>query len=141
MFERAFLMSIPRSGFPNVGADLLLAYAGMETDLIFTHGIDLPGFASYLLLDTDDGQMLVRGYLKDMIALAKTSGSGIILESSTWVANRDRGASIGYAPEQPRRINQRAIALMADLRADVGDAPIVISANMGPRDDAYAPAD
>lgn len=134
-------MSIHRSGFPNVGADLLLAYAGMENDLIFTQGIDLSGFASYPLLDTDDGPMLVREYLKDMIALAKTSGFGVILESPTWVANRDRGAAIGYTPEQHRRINQRAIAPMADLRADVGGAPTVISANIGPRDDTYAPAD
>lgn len=134
-------MSIHRSGFPNVGSDLLLAYAGMETDLIFTHGIDLPGFASYPLLDTKDGLKLIRGYLRDMIALAKTSGTGVILESPTWVANRDRGAAIGYTPKQLKQINQNAIALMVDLRTEAGDVPTVISGNIGPRDDAYAPAD
>lgn len=141
MLEGALLMSIHRSGFPNVGADFLLAYAGMETDLIFTHGIDLPRFASHPLLDKKNVRKLIRGYLRDMIALAKTNGCGVILESPTWVANRDRGAAIGYTPEQLRGINQRAIALMADLRVEVGDVPTVISANIGPRADAYAPAD
>lgn len=134
-------MSIHRSSFPNVQVDLLLAYAGMETDLMFTHGIDLPGFASYPLLETEDGRALIQRYLKDMIALGDASGTGVILESPTWVANRDRGAAIGYSPEQLKQLNQQAIALMAELRAEAGDVPTIISANIGPRVDAYAPKD
>ena len=40
----------------NSDTDLFLVYVGMETDLIFTRGIDLPGFASYPLLETEDGR-------------------------------------------------------------------------------------
>ena len=134
-------MPIHRSSFPNVKSDLLLAYVGMETDLIFTQGIDLPGFASYPLLEKEGGRALVQRYMTDMIALGKESGVGVILESPTWVANRDRGAAIGYTPKQLKQINQNAISLMADLRTEAGDVPTVISANIGPRDDAYAPAD
>ncbi len=132
-------MTIHRDTFPNVNANLLLAYVGMETDLIFTRGIDLPGFASYPLLETQDGRAILEGYLKDMIALGKEKGTGVILESPTWVANRDRGAAIGYAPDTLKHLNKQAVALMAEVRAKNGDVPTVISANLGPRDDAYAP--
>ncbi|MCP3972792.1 MAG: homocysteine S-methyltransferase [Rhodobacteraceae bacterium] len=132
-------MTIHRDTFPNVNANLLLAYVGMETDLIFTRGIDLPGFASYPLLETQDGRAILEGYLKDMIALGKENGTGVILESPTWVANRDRGAAIGYAPDTLKHLNKQAVALMAEVRAKNGDVPTVISANLGPRDDAYAP--
>jgi homocysteine S-methyltransferase len=148
-------MAIHRDRFPDIGAELLLTYVGMETDLIFTRGVDLPGFASFPLLETQEGRNLLRQYFKDMITLGdetskvtgKESGKetgrktrvGVILESPTWVANRDRGAEIGYGPEALRRLNQQAIALMAEVRAANGDLPTVISANIGPRGDAYAP--
>ncbi|MEP0940753.1 MAG: homocysteine S-methyltransferase family protein [Rhizobiaceae bacterium] len=74
-----------------------------------------------------------------MIDLAKDKGTGVILESPTWVANRDRGALIGYTPEKLKQLNQLAVALMVKVRADTGDSPTIISANLGPRDDAYAP--
>ncbi|MGI9350083.1 MAG: homocysteine S-methyltransferase family protein [Rhizobiaceae bacterium] len=134
-------MAIHRDSFTSVEAELFLAYVGMETDLIFTQGIDLPGFASYPLLETEDGRALLKRYLSDMILLGAEMGTGVILESPTWVANRDRGAKIGYSPDKIIQLNRQAIALMAEVRAEVGDAPTVISANLGPRDDAYAPSD
>jgi len=130
-----------RNSFPNIGADLLLTYVGMETDLIFTQGVDLPGFASYPLLETSSGRALLRTYLDRMIALAKSNHVGVILESVTWVANRDRAAALGYTPLQLREFNQQAIAIMEQARARADDVCAVLSANLGPRDDAYAPSD
>jgi len=134
-------MAIYRNAFPNVSAELFLAYVGMETDLIFNRGMDLPGFASYPLLESADGRDLLKGYLTDMVTLAKETGTGVILESPTWVANRDRAAAIGYTPEALRKLNQQAVALMNEVRAASGDAPTIISANLGPRDDAYEPSE
>lgn len=132
-------MSIYRDTFLPSNADLFLAYVGMETDLIFNQGVDLPGFASYPLLKTTEGRKLLEGYLKDLIALGKETHSGVILESPTWVANRDRGAAIGYDFGELKQLNQDAIAMMAAVRAASDHAPTIISANIGPRDDAYAP--
>lgn len=123
----------------DLSVDLYLAYAGMETDLIFTQGIDLPGFASYPLLETPQGRTLLKGYLSDMITLAREKRMGVILESPTWVANRNRAAALGYAPETLAEINKQAIDLLDSLRSRHTGLPIVISANIGPRDDAYAP--
>lgn len=134
-------MVIHRNDFPNVEADLFLAYVGMETDLIFSRGIDLPGFASYPLMETREGRDVLKSYLKNMIVLGKDKGLGVMLESPTWVANRDRGSTIGYAPDKIMQLNQEAIELMAQVRAETDYVPTVISANLGPRDDAYAPGE
>jgi len=128
-----------RDNFPHLSGDLFLIYCGMETDLMFNRGIDLPGFASYPLLETQTGRELLEGYLKDMIDLARDAGTGVILESPTWVANRDRARALGYGPDQLAALNQQAIALKAKVRRAYGDVPTVLSANVGPREDAYAP--
>lgn len=121
--------------------DLFLAYLGMETDLIFTHGLDLPGFASFPMLETREGRDLLQGYLRDMVALGRRSGVGVILESPTWVANRDRGAPLGYGPQQLSEINRAAVAELARAKAEAGAVPVRLSINLGPRADAYAPTD
>lgn len=128
-----------RNTLPQLNDDLFLVYVGMETDLLFTQGVDLPGFASYPLLETQEGRDRLNGYFQDLIDVGKKHAVGIILESPTWVANRDRGKSIGYQPEQLVDLNKQAIALMSEARTKMGDLPTVISANVGPRDDAYAP--
>ena len=128
-----------RNGLPQVDGDLYLAYCGMETDLLFNRGVDLPGFASYPLLESEEGRTTLAGYFRDMLSVARSHGAGVILESPTWVANRDRGAAIGYSPERLMELNKQAIGLMCDVRDADGDLPTVISANIGPRDDAYAP--
>ena len=116
-----------------------LAYAGMETDLIFNRGIDLPGFASHPLLDTADGRDVLTSYLGEQIDLAREHDLGVVLEGPTWVASRDRGAVIDADPGTLARRNREAIALMARVRDDHGYAPVLLSANIGPRSDAYAP--
>lgn len=115
------------------------AYVGMETDLIFSRGIDLPGFASFPLLATEEGRDVLGGYFVDLIKLGAESGTGVILESPTWVANRDRGAALGYSPSALADFNTQAIALMSGIRDDAGAENAVLSANIGPRHDAYAP--
>mgnify|MGYP000235428143 CR=1 FL=1 len=134
-------MALYRNELPQNSSKPFLAYTGMETDLLFTQGVDLPGFASYPLLETEQGREILTGYFTNLIEIGREADLGVILESPTWVANRDRGASIGYTPERLIELNKQAVALMADIRAKAGDLPIVLSANIGPRDDAYAPAD
>jgi S-methylmethionine-dependent homocysteine/selenocysteine methylase len=134
-------MAIYRSDLPQLNGDLYLTYTGMETDLMFTQSVELPGFASYPLLESKKGRAQLNGYYRDLISLGKEHGIGVILESPTWVANRDRGVHIGYSPEQLIDLNKQAIAQMCDARDELGDLRTVISANVGPRADAYAPSE
>ena len=134
-------MNSRASTLPQLSGGLFLTYTGMETDLLFTQNVHLPGFASYPLLQSDDGRAHLNRYARDLIALGKEHGVGVILESATWVANRDRGAAIGYSPEQLGELNKQAIALLCEARDALGNLPTVISANVGPRADAYAPSE
>ena len=130
-----------RDRLPQIDGGTFLAYTGMETDLLFNRGVDLPGFACYPLLETEEGREMLAGYFQDLIKIGRQNNVGVILESPTWVANRDRGAAIGYSSDRLIDLNRQAIGHMSAIRAGSGDMPTVLSANIGPRDDAYAPND
>lgn len=123
---------------PHLNDRIFACYTGMETDLIFNQSVSLPGFASYPLLETPKGRALLREYYLQLISLAKNHDIGITLESISWVANRDRGAEIGYMPDALRDLNIAGIDLIADIRDEFPQLPIVLSAQMGPRGDGYA---
>ncbi len=130
-----------RIALPQLREGIFVSYTGMETDLIFNRGIDLPGFASYPLLETKEGRETLRGYYAQLIDMARQKGVGVFLESVTWVANRDRGAAIGYSPESLKKFNIAAIDLIARVRDKKGDLPTLLSAQIGPRGDGYAPTE
>ena len=130
-----------RTALPQVGEGVFVCHTGTETDLIFNRGIDLPGFASYPLLATQEGRETLRGYYAQIIDVARQVGVGVLLESVTWMASRDRGSAIGYGPEALQELNKAAIDLMARVREEKGDLPTLLSAQMGPRGDGYAPTE
>lgn len=111
-----------------------LSWTGMETHMIFNLGVDLPGFASFPLLETDQGRALLRKLYGDQIAVAQETGCGACLESVTWMANADRAAALGYDAERLARVNRDAIAFLREFEADV---PLRLSAQIGPRGDGY----
>jgi hypothetical protein len=88
---------------------LFLAYAGMETDLLFNKGVDLPGFTSCTFVETEKGKSALRQFYTDVVGVARTAGTGVILESPTWVANRVRGAAIGNSTGMLKQRNLLSI--------------------------------
>ncbi|ASJ74670.1 homocysteine S-methyltransferase family protein [Granulosicoccus antarcticus] len=124
-----------------MGRDLYISYMGAETDLIFNHGVDLPGFASYPLLESENGREILRGYYSSLIELAQQFNVGVIIDSATWIANRDRGAQIGQSRQSLERLNVEAIELIDQIRKEYDNVSIVLCAQVGPRGDGYAPED
>ncbi len=112
--------------------------AGLETDLIFNHHLDLPYFASFPLLDTESGRATLRAYYESFVALARRSGTGVVFETPTWRANPDWAALLGYSEQQLDNVNGAAVKLLRDLGADNPDVTMVVSGNLGPRGDGYA---
>jgi len=103
--------------------------------------VDLPGFATFPLLDTDDGRRRLRANYEDLISIAAKAGVGAILQTATWMANRDRASTVGYGPESIARVNRAAIDLIGEYRTSADASPIVLSGNVGPRSDAYGPSE
>lgn len=130
-----------RDQLPLANGGVFLSYVGMGTDLIFNRGVDLPGFADFPLVMTESGRAILEDYFTKQIELAASKNLGIFMEGPTWKASRDHGIPLGYSPDEVLAANVSAIELMAKVRAEQGDLPTILSAQVGPRDDAYAPSE
>ncbi len=112
---------------------------GLETDLIFHAGVELPGFASFPLLEHERGRELLRSYYRGYADIAVQAGAGLLLETPTWRANTDWGAQLGYDPTALARINKGAVAFLADFGEAYATAvpAVTVSGMIGPRGDGY----
>jgi len=114
----------------------------METTFIFRDGLELPDFASFVLLDDPDGLEALRAYYASYVAIAARHGVGIVLDTPTWRANPDWGARLGYSAEALDDVNRRGVALLEEVRVDAGeDVDMLISGCIGPRGDSYVVSD
>lgn len=128
------------SSLPQLEGQQFITDGGLETTLIFHHGIELPHFAAFDLYSRDGGQELLTSYYEDYIAIAKKRKLGFILESATWRCNPNWGYKLGYDPEGLTRINKLAIEQLKQLRTEHQNGqPFVISGCIGPAGDGYSP--
>lgn len=111
---------------------------GLETDLLFHKGIDLPEFAAFPLVEQPAGSAVLTAYYRDYLAVASAAGAGLVLETPTWRANADWGARLGYDAAALDRLNRSAVSLVRDV-APPG-ARVRVSGVVGPRGDGYVAA-
>lgn len=132
-----------RHGLPQLNGGTFLSDGGMETTFIFHDGIELPHFASCVLLEAPEGRFHLRNYYERYLAIAHGRGVGFVLDSATWRANPDWGVKLGYDTGRLAAVNRAAIELLVELR-DLWQAPTmpcVISGAIGPRGDGYKAGD
>lgn len=131
----------PRNLLPGSNEVFYLSDGGIETDLIFNEGIDLPYFAAFPLLDDETGMEVLRAYYLRFAAIARRRGMGFLLESPTWRAGPDWGAQLGYDRSRITTFNLRAIELMRELETELRSEAmsVVVSGCIGPRGDGYDP--
>ena len=139
-----------RSVFPAVDSPFLLTDGGLETTMVFHEGLDLPSFASFVLLDSEEGRAALETYYRGYAELAASQGVGIVLDTPTWRANRDWGRALGYGPRELEDVQHRAVELVARVRdarpTNAGEVPVLpppllIGGSIGPRADGYVPAE
>ena len=128
-----------RENLPQLGGDLFLTDAGIETDLIFNRGIEIREFAAHTLLPDPRGRKALQSYFDGFIDLANRFGTGLVLDTVTWKAHRHWANDLGESPAELHDSNRIAVALVCNLRAMARNVkPIVLNAPIGPRGDAYA---
>lgn len=112
---------------------------GLETDLIFHHGIDLPEFAAFPLLDEVAGRGLLTRYYDGYARVAEAAGAGLLLETPTWRANPDWSTRVGYGAAATGRVNADAVVLLRGLALRYRDRvpAVLVSGVVGPRGDGY----
>lgn len=113
---------------------------GLETDLIFLRGFDLPEFASFPLLDTDEGRAALRDYYLAYADIAVRAGAPLLLETPTWRANPDHAALLGYDASALDRVNREGVAFLSAVAAERADELVgwEVGGMLGPRGDGYA---
>jgi len=115
---------------------------GLETDLIFHHGVDLPEFAAFPLVDAEYGRNLLRRYYDGYADVARKAGRGLLLETPTWRANPDWAAKVGYDLPALDRVNQAAVEFIGVEATKYADlATVLLVGAMGPRGDGYVAGD
>ena len=114
---------------------------GLETDLVYHHGVDLPGFAAFPLVDDDRGRERLLRYYAEYVDIARRAGTAVQLDTPTWRASADWGDRLGYSADELRRVNRDAVALIQRLRDDVRRRRrSLISGYLGPAATATSPA-
>ncbi len=134
-------MSKYRNELPQLSGDLFLTDAGLETDLIFNHGIEIREFAAHTLLPNSHGREAVANYLRGFLSLANEYDAGFVLDSQTWKAHLHWAKDLVATEQELHETNKDAIAFITDLRDEFAgnSKPIVLNGVIGPRGDAYAP--
>ena len=128
---------------PLPDTDIVLTDGGLETTLIFDDGLELPDFAAFALVDDADGRAALVRYFERSAEIAVRDGVGLVLETPTWRASADWAARQGYDTAGLVRVNQEAVALVAEVarRFATDRSPIVVSGCIGPRGDGYQPGE
>jgi len=135
---------MPTRSLPQLDGGLFLGDGGLETTLIYGHGLDLPEFAAFPLLDSADGRAHLQRYYRPFLELcAATPAAGFLFDTPTWRASADWGERLGYDAGALARINREAVQFVREMR----DAwqprlagPIVVCGIIGPRGDGYVAA-
>jgi S-methylmethionine-dependent homocysteine/selenocysteine methylase len=128
-------MSAPT--LPQLTADsFFLTDGGLETTLVFLDGMELPDFASFPLLGSEDGRAHLDRYFVPYLDLAEKLGTGFVLDTATWRANRDWGARLGCDEPTLAEVNRVAVDYAAGL-ARGRSVPMVLNGVVGPRGDGY----
>ena len=77
------------------GERMFITDGGIETDLIFHHGLDLPHFAAFTLLADEHGIAVLREYYERYLEIARRCDVGMLLDTVTWRASPDWGERLG----------------------------------------------
>lgn len=134
-------MTKPRFGLPQLAGGLFLTDAGLETDMIYNHGFELPAFAAHTLLDTPEGRAALERYFRGFLDLARRHRAGFVLDCPTWRAQGSFAAELKVEETELFEANRRAVAFARDVRERYADdtLPVVLNGVIGPCGDAYAP--
>lgn len=133
-----------RSRLPQLlGGALFVTDGGLETELIYHDGLDLPAFAAFPLLENALGRARLRRYYEGYLDIARGHRAGFIVETPTWRANPDWAVGLGYSAERLDAVNRAAVDLAEEVRsaAAVDGLTAVLSGCIGPRGDGYDPGE
>lgn len=118
---------------------IFLTDGGIETEIMYKWGFDLPQFAMFPLLDNPDAVSAMKGMYRRYLDVVARHRLSALMGGLDYRASPDWGALLGYSPEGLAEANLASIAFLRELAGEYAhDIPqILIAGYVGPRGDAY----
>ena len=127
-------------------AHTFITNAGTETYLAFQQKFELPEFCGFLVHEDESAWAeLEKNYLAPILKTAADNNRGLLLDALVWRAQPDFISKLGRTVTELGPINKRAVAITrtavdrwrADNAYNRDNFPVLITADIGPRGDAY----
>jgi len=116
-----------------------LSEGGVETEILYKYGFELPQFAVFPLLDNPEAVSKMQGMYRSYLDVVAKRGMSALIGGLDYRASPDWGDLLGYSPEGLSEANHKSIAFLREVADEyVSDVPeILIQGLIGPRGDAY----
>ena len=121
---------------PQLDGRIWMTDGGLETTLVFLHGIHLPDFAAFPLLAAEAGRQELRTYYEPYLLHARDAGIGMVLDTPTWRASSDWADRLGFSADELADINRSSVGFIRELAEEYG-IEAVLNGAIGPRGDGY----
>ncbi len=126
---------------PPIGTnEVFLTEGGIETEIMYRHGFELPEFSMLPLLDNPKAVAAIRSVLSQHLDVAAEFGLSFMLTGLDYRASPDWGAKLGYSPAGLADATIAAIDLLRDIAKNYENQipRLLIGGILGPRGDAYS---
>ena len=124
---------------PRLENKFYLTEGGVETEVMYKWGYELPEFAMFPLLDNPEADAVIRNMFRRYLDVAAEQNTGLLLNGHDYRASPDWAAKLGYSAEGLRDMQRRTIQFLDDMRTEYAGrvSDVYIAACIGPRGDAY----
>ncbi len=128
---------------PRLENKFYLTEGGVETEVMYKWGFELPEFAMFPLLDNPRADTIIRDMYRRFFDAAAESGCGILVCGHDYRASPDWSSKLGYSAKQLADFQRRGIQFLDDIRNEYADRVphAYIAGGIGPRGDAYGTGD
>ena len=118
---------------------IYLTEGGVETEVLYKYGFELPEFAIFPLLDNPDAVATMRQMYRSYLDVVAKHGVCALIGGLDYRASPDWGKLLGYSAEALAEANLACIDFLNELATEYkSDIPeILIQGLIGPRGDAY----
>lgn len=134
------MASQPCSQFPSrQSGRLFLTEGGVEPEIMYKYGHELPEFAMYPLLEDRAAMADVRRIYAGFLEVAARHGFSALMGGMDYRASPDWAAKLGYSPARLEEAELANVEFLREMAATYHDDidTILINGFVGPRGDAY----
>ncbi len=122
---------------------LYLTEGGLETEIMYKYGYELPEFAMFTLLENRKAVVDMRGMFERYLETVAEHGYNALMGGIDYRASTDWAEKLGYSRQALGDIQQNCIEFLRDIARPYADQipRILFVGLIGPRGDAYDTGD